>query len=178
MKNLYSKKLSYISKLIIFVWLLALASNPLHARQFRLLTPIASPETQGANLPQGAVPVQQVEPLSRSDVEPLVRDVIEKWNSGEMASTLSEQFYDKSRLLDVMNTGVPRDAKLRIQSIQRIQTLQQYQVPAENNRNNLVSIVSATARTQLEFNSSTGFQRRIGTNEFILKITRPAPPSL
>tara|TARA_R110002111_G_scaffold19707_3_gene47668 strand:- start:1212 stop:1748 length:537 start_codon:yes stop_codon:yes gene_type:complete len=178
MDKLNSKKINEFSRMVLFFCLLALAGSPSQARQFRNLTPIASPETQRANLPEGAVPVQQAQPLSRSDVEPLIRDVIEKWNTSGMSSTLSDQFYDKSRLLDVMDTGVPRDAKLRIQSIQSIQTLQQYQVPAENNRNNLVSIVSATARTQLEFNNSSGFQKRIGTNEFILKITRPAPPSL
>ncbi len=160
---------------LVFVLVILLFTNHGNARQFRNLTPIASPETQGANLPEGAIPVHQTQPLSRSDVEPLVRDVIEKWNTSGMSATLSDQFYDKSRLLDVMDTGVPRDAKLRIQSIQSIQTLQQYQVPADNDRNDLVSIVSATARTQLEFNNSAGLQRRVGVNEFILKITQPAP---
>lgn len=175
MNKFHQNKLHNITQLVLFVCLLILVGSPSQARQFRLLTPIASAETQGANLPEGAVPVQQAQPLSRSDVEPLIRDVIEKWNTGGMSATLSDQFYDKSRLLDVIDTGVPRDAKLRIQSIQGIQTLQQYQMPAENDRKNLISIVSATARTQLEFNTSAGFQRRIGTNEFILKITQPAP---
>ena len=176
MNKTYSKKLSEISKLVIFVWLLTVASSPSQARQFRLLTPIASPETEGADLPKGAVAVEQRQPLTRGEVEPLIRDVIAKWNTGEMAGTLSDQFYDASRLLDVMDTGVPRDAKLRIQSIQGIQTLQQYLIPADNDRQSLVSIVSATARTQLEFNSSTGFTRLPGKNEFILKVTQIAPP--
>ena len=73
---------------------------------------------------------------------------------------------------------VPRDAKLRIQSVQGIQTLQQYIKPGSGtSRGELVSIVSATVRTQLEFNSSTaGFVSRTGTNEFLLEITTAAPP--
>ncbi len=174
MNKNYPSKRTDTAKLVLFFCLLSLAGSPSQARQFRNLTPIESPGTK-ENLPEGAIPVKQAQPLSRSDVEPLIRDVIEKWNSSEMSATLSDQFYDKSRLMDVVSTGVPRDAKLRIQSIQGIQTLQQYQMPAENDRKNLVSIVSATARTQLEFNTSAGLQRRVGTNEFILKITQLAP---
>ena len=176
MNNRCSSKLADITKLVLFIFLLSLTGSPSQARQFRLLTPIASPETQGANLPKGAVAVEQRQPVMRGEVEPLIRDLVAKWNTGEMASTLSDRFYDASRLLDVMDTGVPRDAKLRIQSIQGIQTLQQYLMPADNDRQSLVSIVSATARTQLEFNSSTGLTRLPGTNEFILKITKAAPP--
>ena len=167
---------SWVIGLSFILLLVIAATNTSYARQFRTLTPIASAESQGANLPEGAMPVNQAQPLSRNDVEPLIRDVIEKWNTGEMSTMLSDQFHDKSRLLDVMDTGVPRDAKLRIQSIQGIQTLQQYLVPADNGRNNIVSIVSATARTQLEFNSSSGLTRLPGTNEFILKVTQAAPP--
>ncbi|GJM04253.1 MAG: hypothetical protein DHS20C09_02440 [marine bacterium B5-7] len=164
--------------ILFSILILSLPTQAHQGHQFRSLNPIASDKNDKQNLPDGAIPLQETQALSRSEVEPLVRDIVSKWNTGDMAATLSDQFYDKSRLLDVMDTGVPRDAKLRIQSIQSIQTLQQYQMPAENNRSNLVSIVSATARTQLEFNNSSGFQKRIGTNEFILKITRPVPPSL
>ena len=94
-----------------------------------------------------------------------------------MAETLSEQFYDKSRLLDVVQTGVPRDATLKIQSIQGIQTYQQYIVPSsDGGRGEMVSIVSVTVRTQVEFNSPTGFTRLPGINEFILEVTQAAPP--
>ena len=93
-----------------------------------------------------------------------------------MESILADSFYDKSRLLDVMDTQVPRDARLSIQSIQGIQTLQQYRVPDAGGRDSLVSIVSATVRTQLEFNSTNGFVRLPGTNEFLLKVKTAAAP--
>ncbi len=177
MANLHTNKLNTISRLFFFLCLLALFGNPSQARQFRLLTPIASPTEPTANVPKGAIPVEDAQPLSREDVEPMVRKVIEQWNTSGMADTLSEQFYDKSRLLDVVDTGVPRDAKLRVQSIQGIQTLQQYIMPgAGTARGEMVSIVSATVQTQLEFNSSGGFTRLPGTNEFILEVTQAAPP--
>lgn len=178
MNKYHPNKFHNITRLVLCVCLLSLAGSPSQARQFRLLAPIASPAEPTANLPKGAVAVEQLQPLSRSDVEPMVRKLIEQWNTFGMADTLSDQFYDKSRLLDVMDTGVPRDAKLRIQSIQGIQTLQQYIKPdPAGGRGEQISIVSATVRTQLEFNSPTaGFVSLTGTNEFILEITTAAAP--
>ena len=158
---------------------LAGSLGSLQARQFRQMTPIAGLQLQAdsANLPANARPVTRLQPVARADVEPMVRQVVEGWNSADMGAMLAESFYDKSRLLDVMDTLVPRDASLTIQSIQGIQTLQQYKVPdAGGGRGNLVSIVSATVRTQLEFNGPAGFVRLPGTNEFILKITTAAAP--
>jgi hypothetical protein len=178
MNKHYLRKSRDNTRLVLFVCLLSLTGSQSQARQFRILTPIATPSEQTSNLPKGAIPIERPQPLSRGDIEPLLQQVIEKWNSSEMASTLSDQFYDKSRLLDVMDTGVPREAKLRIQSIQGIQTLQQYLTPdPEGGRGERVSIVSATVRTQLEFNSPmAGLVSLPGTNEFILKITTAAPP--
>ena len=165
-------------RVIFLIILLILGvTSASQARQFRLMTPIASPQEPNAQLPDGVMPVENVQPVPRAVVETLVKELIEKWNTPEMASTLSEQFYDKSRFLDVVATGVPRDATLRIQAIRGIQTLQQYIAPnPEKGRNEVVSIVSATVLTQLEFNTGTGFTRFPGTNEFILKITTAAPP--
>ena len=153
-------------------------SVEINARQFRLLSPIASPEQNGTAIPKGTIAVDNIQPLSREDVEPLIRDLLSQWNTAEMASTLSDSFYDKSRLLDVMDTGVPRDAKLRVQSVQGIQTLGQYINPGEGDeRGELVSIVSATVRTQLEYNNASGsFVSQTGTNEFILQVKTAAPP--
>lgn len=172
MINNIRKNLVCMSFLVAIV-LLPLMIADSEARQFRLLSPIASPHQEQLQLPNGAMPVEDVKELTREQVEPLINKVIEQWNTSEMAGTLSEEFYDKSRLLDVVDTGVPRDAKLRVESIQGIQTLSQYIKPnASSGVNERVSIVSATVRTQLEFNSATsGYVRRTGTNEFILKVT-------
>lgn len=178
MNKIINMRQFLLISLSVTLVLLGFSVTESDARQFRLLTPITSPELRSTQIPEGTKPVDNIQPLPRQEVEPLVREVIEQWNTSEMANTISDQFYDKSRLMDVMDTGVPRDAKLRIQSIQGIQTLEQYIKPgAGNERGDLVSIVSATVRTQLEFNSSTsGFVSRTGTNEFILEVTTAAPP--
>ena len=160
--------------LVIFILLLGLGGAP-EARQFRLLIPIATHEAPTAQLPEGAIPVDEVTPWQRSELEPIVRDLIAKWNTPQMAETLDEGFYDKSRLLDSINSGLPREATLRLQSIQGIQTLQQYVVPDPDGiTGKRVTLVSVTVRTQIEFNSPTqGFVNRPGVIELILKITTP-----
>jgi hypothetical protein len=153
--------------------LLLVAGDGSQARQFRQIIPIATLESPSAQLPDGAIQVDQVTPLERGEVEPLLRKVLEEWNASGMAGTLAEEFYDSSRLIDAMDTIVPRDAKLRLQSIQGIQTVQQYILPEqEDGRDKMISIVSATARTQVEFERpGAGFVRLPGINEFILKVT-------
>ncbi len=142
--------------------------------QFRSFTPIASPEHEAKAIPDGTVPVEKVIPVPRALVEPKLEAIIDKWNTPQMADTLAEEFFDRSRLLDTVNTEVPRDAKLRFQSLQSVQTLQQYRVPSATPLvSERVSLVSATARTQLEFNDGNGLVRVPGTNEYILKITQP-----
>lgn len=172
-------RLSGIAFAVCMVSLLLLAT-PGSARQFRQIKPIATPQNEAAGLPEGAVPLETVTPLTRAEVEPLVRESLAKWNTPQMAESLSEAFFDRRRLLDAVDTLVPRDAKLTVQAVQGIQTLQQFVVPgADGGRGDIVSVVSATVRTQLEFNSPTdGFQRRPGTSEFILEIRTPAPPAM
>ncbi len=143
------------------------------ARQFRRIVPIAAPVKIRSVLPDDAVPVKTLQQLGREDVKAAVNQVLSKWNTGELEQVLSKDFFDRSRLTDAVDTIVPRDATLRVESIQGVQTLQQYIMPADDG-NTRVSIVSATVRTQLEFNASDGSYVRLpGVNEFILKVTQP-----
>lgn len=148
------------------------------ARQFRSLIPIATPSQVSTRMPEGGIPVQQVRQMDRGMVESAVRQVVEKWNTPDMSRVLADEFYDSSRLLDNMDTLVPRNATVRLQSLQGIQTLQQYVVPGEGGGGDkVVSIVSATALTQVEFEQpGGGFVRLPGTNEYILKITTMESP--
>ncbi len=146
------------------------------AQNFRAIQPIASPDVQLA-LPEGAVPVENPTPVPRKVVETKLRKIIERWNSPRMAQTMADSFYDKSRLLDAVEANVPRDAQLKLQSIQSVRTVQQYMSePSEYGPQTRTSIVSAVAQTQLEFNSPTGFVRLPGVNEFILRITEMEQP--
>lgn len=165
---------------ILLLLLILSSQNNAHARQFRLIKPIATADQSDSSLPAGAESVEQIQGFKRSEIEPLVRDVISKWNTSDMSSILSDEFYDKSRLLDVMDTGVPRDATITIQSVQGIQTLGQYIVPGSGGeRGEIVSTVSATVRTQIEYNNSSGnLVKTNGVNELLLEVRTAAPPEL
>lgn len=164
---------------MVVLSLLSLAVCSVSARQFRQFTPIAAPQSaRQPDMPEGARLIENAEPLTRQQIEPLVQEVLSKWNTSEMIDTLSDKFFDSARLTDAVDSIVPRDAKLRLQSVQGVQTLQQYEIPGQSGeRGTMVTVVSATVRTQLEFNSaSTGFVRLPGTNEFILEVRSAAPP--
>ncbi len=169
--------MKHILKSILVVLIISLhITTKSEARQFRILNPIAT--GQKFNMPSNAIPVQTVQPVQRSVVEPMVRDILSKWNTEEMTQTLGEEFYDASRLTDTLNTVAQRDATLRLQSIQGIQTQQQYIIANPNgSQGAMVSVVSVLVKAQLEFNSPTdGFVRRQGTNELVFKVVTAAPP--
>lgn len=162
--------------IIYFLLLLLGFSGALEARQFRSINRIGTPETFSENLPVGAIQAAEAKPLDRQMVNQLVRDTLSKWNTPAMSATLSNKFYDRSRLNDAMTSIVPRDATLRVQSVQGIQTLQQYIVPGSGGaRGTLVSLISVTVRTQVEFNGASGFTRLPGVNEYILEVTTAEP---
>ncbi len=173
------RKSSFRFPLLTLAAVLIISVQPYsQARQFRSLIPIETPNRAAAGMPDGARPVEQVQQLDRRLVTSAVRQVVEKWNTPEMSQVLADEFYDSSRLLDNMDYLVPRNATIRLQSIQGVQTLQQYIVPGDDGgRGKVVSIVSATARTQVEFEQpGAGFVRLPGVNEYILKITTREPP--
>ena len=166
---------NFLFPAIVMVALTLVCSSVLHARQFRQILPIATPNKSVSSLPEGAIAVEKPQQLDRGTVETAVNAVVSKWNTGDMQSTLDDSFFDKARLGDAVDTLVPRDATMIVQSVQGVQTLQLYIMP-QTEGDDLVSIVSATVRTQLEFNSAeTGFVRLPGVNEFILKVSQPAP---
>lgn len=157
----------------IAVGLALVTAGPAAAQELRQFNPIVGPGV-AAPLPAGAQPVRTVVPVSRAEAEVAVKRVMESWNTAQFAEKLSPAFYDKTRLGDVLATDVPRDAKLRVMGVQGVQTLSQHVVPDPSGLfDTYVSRISATVRTQAEWNDpKTGFQRRDGTNEFILRVTQ------
>lgn len=170
-----SRRPALVRGVLLATVLAALSGTPATARQFRAVRPIATPGAE-ATVPPGARPVPRMQALTREQVEPLARRVVAAWNTPKMAQTLAESFYDRSRLLDTVDGVVPREATLRLQAVQGVQTLQQYLRPsADGDGEEQVSIVSATVRAQLEFNAPGGFRRVSGTTELLLEVTEPAP---
>ncbi len=156
--------------------LLALCGSgaQLGAQESRQFNRIATPQSQ--QLPPGARAVVAVRAITMAQAESAMQSVAAAWNTPQLDPLLASNFYDKSRLLDALNTNYPRDAKLRVLAVQGVQTLGQYVQPSASGAEQLVSRVSVTARTQVEFNDPrTGAQRLEGTNEYILLFTEPKP---
>lgn len=151
-----------ILKILYLVLFLLAIGLSVQARTFRSIQPIARPSA----VPDGAVAVDEMQPVPRHQVEQAVQAVARAWNSGELDPLLADSFVNKSRLLDTIAEVVPRDARLTILGIQAVSTLEQYR-----QEDKVVSRVSAVVRSQIEFNDPiTGFQRLEGTGEWYFQV--------
>ncbi len=155
--------------LLIFIWIFPL--SVVHAaKEFRDIQRLNHPSS--ADTESGKI----IKPVESSVVEAAVQEVFSKYNTSKFESLLADSFYNKSLLTDAIDSKVPRDAVMRVLGIRGTQTLgQTIEVQPESNFNKLVSTVSVTVNAQMEFNNASGFQRREGTNEMILKITQDIP---
>jgi len=147
------------------------------AQEFRQMRPIAAPGVQEkAPAPEGAKEVPRIRLLDRKAVEKAMQMLVDSWNTQGMANHLLETFYDKSRLMDVLEGKIPRDARLRLLAVRSFRILNQYLKPASDG-DLLISSVSVTARTQVEWNHPVqGFQRYPGEQVYILRITQKVIP--
>lgn len=137
------------------------------------MNPIATPKSS-LRLPQGARAMDVIRPVSAETVEAAVRQLAAAWNTPNLPKYLAPNFYGKDRLVESVNRQLPRDAKLRVLGIQSMQTVAQYIQPDGDGRELVVSRVSVTVRTQIEFNDPrTGLRRLEGTNEFTLRVAEP-----
>ncbi len=157
-------------------WRILLLTVPLlvalgaRASEFRRVNRIGAPRVAA---PKGAKAVAKVKPVSRELVVQAVKKVAGSWNTPAMREVLGDQLFDKSRFEDAMSTEVPRDAALKILSVQGFQTLNQYTRETPDGQALLISSVTVTVRTQIEFNDAKlGHQRIEGANELVLEITQ------
>lgn len=154
--------------LAITVLLVAQIGVTAVAKEFRAIKPINASVT----MPDGAQAPEVFRPVATELVDQAVEKLMESWGSPQMQDYLSKNFFDKDRLTDVIDTLVPRDAVVRILSIQGVQTVQQWEEPAPGDPDLMlrVSRVSVVVRTQLEFTRPDGvLETKPGTTEYILK---------
>ena len=138
------------------------------AGQFRNYSAISTPEAA----PPGFVEVSDQVPLNPGLVAQALQRLFDSWNSNELGEHVSEKFYNKSRLVDVIAQDIPRDARLRLLAVQGIQPLVQFATPANQTQQLIQTQVSAIARVQLEWNDlSLGYQRIEGAVEYVLDLT-------
>jgi len=151
---------------------LLLVSLETGASEFRRFDPIEVAPTED----ESAVEVD-MRPVPRSIVEDGVQRIVDSWNGPDFASFVSDRAYDRFRLLDAVDSFAPQDARLRLLSLEDVQTLRQFQREGEAGPE-LVSEVAVDLVTQVEFEDPvSGFQRRNGTIELILEVTRPLVPA-
>jgi hypothetical protein len=159
-----------LKSLIILLTLFLVIIANLSAGEFRRIQPIPTPLTTSI---KGAKPTAKIKEIDPQKAESYTRKILQSWNSEKFKKYISSDFYEKSRLFDSMTdpTKVPKDARINVLSIDSVQTLNQYERNSSNGKE-IISIISVTATTQIEFNDpQRGFRRLEGTNEYIIKVT-------
>ena len=151
----------------------SIAWGSIQAAEFRqskrIAVPTSPPEVRGSNGSSAFAPV------SHEAARAAMGRVVDAWNARKLGPHLADNFIDGFRLETNLRTLVNDDARLKLQSIQSVQTLEQSVLPpaSAGGPERLVSEVAITARTQLEFNDpGLGFRRIVGVNEFVLRMTQ------
>jgi hypothetical protein len=138
-----------------------------HAQEFRKINPIPRP---GKGAGRSVAPSEYY-PISRDQMKKKMKEIFSQWNNGDLSKYLADDFYDKTRLLDNMYEKVPRDARIRLLSVGETQIMDQREMSTSTGKR-IVSTVSVTATTQIEFNDpQRGFRRLEGENEYIIRVT-------
>lgn len=157
----------------ILIAALAVASAA-QAQSFRFIQPIMVPDAevreamqQGQQLRGTAIPGLRQVPFAV--VEEAVRKIYAAYNTPDFRQYLSERFYDPDRLLDALNEKVPREARLRLITVNSAQTVSQQPAKDEEGRTVIESLVMVVVRAQMEFTTTAGFQRREGESELVLR---------
>ncbi len=149
---------------------LLVMSSVAMAREYRAKKPIHTPQGASSSAQQGR---SIKRPLDRALVKAAVEKIYKAYNTPEFLQALSPNFFDASRLELAVDNMVPRNAILRVRSVQGIQVFEQaITSPPGVDPAICTSTVSVTVDAQMEFTDpETGlFERRTGINELMLKI--------
>lgn len=165
-QDVHRLKISIVFSLAAMILIMAIATE-LMAAEFRAIRPISAP----AALPPGAVAVapNQVVPVSTSKVRRAVDIFAGTFVKPEFADLLADNFFEKQSLLDNISAFVPRDTKVRVLSVQGIQTVGQRIFPERGIRE---SDVTASIRIQIEFDDpNLGVQRLEDDGDIFFKFS-------
>lgn len=144
-----------------------LIAGAAHGQEFRPFNPIPT----AGRLPAGAK-IVDAKPVDPEAIKRAAEGFAANWNQGNTGEALAEGFYDASRFQDAMVSNVPRDARLVLESVRGVQTLQQVEKDDAAQGRIRISTVSATLATKIQFNDAAqGFVSIPGVNEVILEVT-------
>jgi hypothetical protein len=154
----------------IVALLFILAAGSASAQTFRSFQtiPVPDPATREAMRLRGAAGAG-IRQVPRDVVEEAVHRIYSAYNTPDFRQYLSERFYDPERLVEAIAEKVPREAVLRLVSLNSIQTVSQQPAKDELGRETVESLVLVVVRAQMEFTNAQGFQRREGESELVLR---------
>ena len=153
--------------LLILVFILFLPSSGT-CQEMRSINPVATP----TKIKMAGDAVPEPVPLDTGQVRDKVERTFDTWNNGDVGGMLSDNFYDKSRFNDAMQTKIPRDSRVKVQGMGSVQTLEQRIVNDPDGGRRRVTLGSVTVNSQIEFNDpAKGFVRVPGTNELIFEMS-------
>lgn len=173
-----------IRRLAMLACLSALWAAPLEAGyEFRSFSPIPTPGEEAPSADpsaDGYQPVSGVQQLSPALTDKVVRDLFDAWNTPEMGSRLSGSLANRSRILDAVQTGVPRGVSLHVLGIQNPRVVEQYvrPHPAGDGSYQLLSKLSVRVYCEAAANTAATkrFRRNEGTSEYLIQITQKVWP--
>ncbi len=139
---------------------------------FRGMSRIGPPVYNGQpGLPSSQELNLNLPPVSREAINKAVYDFFNAWNAGTVDTLLAPEFVNKDRLLDAIEGTVPRQAKIRVLGIESAAAFPNdvIQELPDGQGFDRISTVTATVRTQIEFNLN-GFQTIQGTSVYTFKV--------
>ena len=135
------------------------------AHEFRSITPIER-ASDAVDIPARGAPLAAPLAVSRLRVDYAMRQVVRTWNREYGGAELSLQFRDRDRLLDALQSRVPREARLTLIGIESSRVLGQAVLDTR-----LRTTVAVLARTRIDFVDERGRkQSREGVNEYHLTL--------
>ncbi|MGB0506160.1 MAG: hypothetical protein ACPGGK_08170 [Pikeienuella sp.] len=161
---------TYVSLIILLAVLAPLS----FAKQMRGFDPIPTAERVLDDLPEGAELVSEIANVPHNEVAQAADELAQAWNGPGLADKISDAKFDKERFDRAMITEVPRDARLELNAVRSIQTLNQAVASDGQGGFVRISTVAATVSTRLVLNDPVdGFVNARGLNEMRFQVTEP-----
>ena len=139
-------------------------------------SPAAEHRTAEDLAAEGYQRISTAQNISTPMVEKMVYDLFESWNSHTLDKKLSRDFPNKNRLMEAIQTGVPRHVELQVLSVQNPRIVEQYvrPHPSGDGTYQLLSKVSVRVYSQIAASSSIRrqFQRADGVSDYLFSVTQ------
>ena len=139
-------------------------------------TPSQAKQQEGAIAAAGYERASSATSLSPALVEKVVDDLFDSWNTPDLGAILTRDFANRSRILDAIQTGAPRYARLKVLAIQDLKIVDQYVRPHPSGDGSYQLLSRISVRIVCEVAQSTAltkrFQRLEGTSEYLIQVTQ------